>query len=579
MQTLWTIRELDINEKKIRDRLANELSISPMSASLLVRRGLYTPDAARAFIAPELSSLHNPFLMKDMDKAVDRLTEAIRKKERMLVYGDYDVDGTTAVALFCKFLTRCGADFDYYIPDRYAEGYGVSVQGVDYAVRNGCRLVIALDCGIRSADKVEYARKKGIDFIVCDHHLPGDELPRAVAVLDAKRADCHYPYKDLCGCGVGFKLVQAFAERNNIPFEELIPLLELTAMSIASDIVPVTGENRILAYHGLRCINRAPSAGVQSLVQMAGIVSGKVTFSDLIYRIGPRINACGRIKSGRDAVGLLITDTPDVALKMSEEIEKNNTDRKELDHRITEQALQLLAADSDNAQRFATVVCGRQWHKGVIGIVASRLTEHYFRPTIVLTEEDGMVSGSARSVGGFDIYSAIDSCRDLLENFGGHVFAAGLSMKSENYPAFKERFEAFVATHILPEQRQPYIEVETELAFNDITPQFFSVLEHLEPCGPGNPRPVFVTRNLCNYRYTRTVGKANEHLRLDVTDGQAALSGIAFGWGYMADAFRKGNRADICYTLEKNTYRGNTSLQMMVQDIHAVSPLSDKTTI
>lgn len=568
MQTVWNIRELNRNETVVRDRLARELSISPASASLLVRRGLYTPEAARNFIAPKLTALHNPFLMKDMEPAVERLVYAIEHGERILVYGDYDVDGTTAVALFCKFLSWHKADFDYYIPDRYTEGYGISFQGVDYAAQHNCRLIVALDCGIRSLDKVEYARRYGIDFIICDHHLPGEELPMAVAVLDPKRSDCHYPCKDLSGCGVGFKLVQAFSERKHVPLADLVPLLELTAMSIASDIVPVTGENRVLAYHGLRQINRAPSVGLRGLLTVANLYPNSVVFSDLVYRIGPRINACGRIKSGRDAVGLLMTDSEERATQLSKEIEEYNQQRKGFDHDITAEALQQLAADESNAARYTTIVCGQSWHKGVIGIVASRLTEHYYRPTIVLTESDGVVSGSARSVGGFDIYSAIDSCRDLLENFGGHVFAAGLSMKSENYPAFRQRLESYVSAHILPEQRQPHIEVEAEAGFGDITAQFFNIIEHLEPCGPGNPRPVFVTRDVHNYRYTRAVGKEKEHLHVDVTDGCASLCGIAFGYGHLEGYFRAGHHADICYTLAKNTYRGNTTLQMMIQDIH-----------
>ncbi|MCM1034241.1 MAG: single-stranded-DNA-specific exonuclease RecJ [Paludibacter sp.] len=568
MQTIWHIRALNGKEMLIRDKLARELCISEASASLLVRRGLYSAESARRFIAPSLTELHDPFLMKDMEKAVMRLSAAVENNERILVYGDYDVDGTTAVALVCKFLATHYNNFDFYIPDRYQEGYGISYQGVDYAVEHKCGLIIALDCGIRSMDKVEYARSCGVDFIICDHHLPAEEIPCAVAVLDPKRTDCAYPCKDLSGCGVGFKLVQAFAERQGIGIETLCPLLELTAMSIASDIVPVTGENRVLAYHGLKQMRRSPLVGVQSLLQQAGVTPNEVTFADLMYKIGPRLNACGRIKSGRDAVSLLLTETAETALLMGKEIEEHNTTRKGLDQQITLEALQQLAEEEDNVQRCSTVVCGKDWHKGVIGIVASRLTEYYYRPTIVLTESDGIVSGSARSVGGFDIYSAIDSCRDLLENFGGHVFAAGLSMKSENYTQFCRRFEEYVSAHILQEQRQPYIDVESELSLGDITSQFVSVVEHLEPCGPGNPRPVFVSRNLFNYRYTRAVGKSHEHLRLDVTDGRSVLSGIAFGQGQMESYFRNGNRVDVCYTLEKNTFRGNTSVQMMVQDIH-----------
>ena len=575
VQPRWDIQQLTGEHESVRDRLAGQLHISKVSASLLVQRGLTTPEAARAFIAPRLEALHDPFLMRDMDKAVSRLRRAVENGERILVYGDYDVDGTTAVALVFSFLSRlpeyadgrAAALLDYYIPDRYQEGYGISFRGVDYAAETGSTLIIALDCGIRSVDKVDYARSKGIDFIICDHHLPGADIPSAVAVLDAKRADSTYPYAELCGCGVGFKLVHAYIQQCGLPSSLLEPLLEPVAMAIASDIVPVTGENRILAYYGLKRINRAPSVGLESLLRVAGIEQGKVGIGDLVYKIGPRINACGRLKSGRDAVRLLVTTDPEEAQQMSSSINENNQARKDLDHDITEAAVAQLKADPHNEERKTTVVCGKDWHKGVVGIVASRLTEQWYRPTIVLTETDGIASGSARSVGGFDIYSAIDSCSDLLTNFGGHVFAAGLSMKSENVPLFKERFEAYVAAHILPEQLQPVIRVEAEICFADITAQFFNILRHLEPFGPGNPCPVFVTRNVCNYRYTKRVGKQGEHLRLDVTDRTGALSGIAFGRGNLAIDLMNGRNADLCYELHPNTFNGNTTIQMMVQDI------------
>lgn len=569
MQSVWEIHTLSASERQVALSLAAELNISFISASLLVRRGLCTPEAARSFISPQLSKLPDPFEMKDMDKAVDRLCSAIRSGEKILVYGDYDVDGTTAVALVYRFLRNYHSNIDFYIPDRYAEGYGVSNRGVDYAKANGCSLVIALDCGIRNNDQIDYATTQGIDFIVCDHHLPGGDLPKAVAVLDPKRSDCTFPCSELSGCGVGFCFMQAYAQKEAIAFEELLPLLELTAMSIASDIVPIVGENRILAYHGLAMINSKPSVGVSSLLEAAGLQPGKVTISDLVYRIGPRLNACGRIESGREAVELLITQDVDVARKIGDAINEHNQTRKDLDQAITNEALKLLEEDVTNTQRRASVVCGKDWHKGVIGIVASRLIEKYYRPTIVLTECDGIVSGSARSVAGFDIYTAIDSCRDLLDNFGGHIYAAGLSMKAENYPVFRERFEQYVQEHILPEQLQPSLSIECELPLGEITSKFFNILQHLEPFGPGNPRPLFVTRNVTNYRYTRAVGKSAEHLRLDVTDdGQHALSGIAFGKGELANYLLSGNKVDICYGLEKNVYKGVTSLQMMVRDIH-----------
>ncbi len=574
MQAKWNIKQLSAAETNCCKQLAHELNISEMSARLLVTRGITTADHARRFISPRISELHDPFLMKDMDRAVERLQTAIQQGEKILVYGDYDVDGTTAVALVYRFLMMQDAGvksqdlIDYYIPDRYSEGYGISFQGIDYAAEKGCTLIIALDCGIKAHDKVAYAQEKGIDFIICDHHMPEATIPDAVAVLDAKRADCTYPYKELSGCGVGFKLVQAYAQHNNIPFDTIIPLLELVAMSIASDIVPLTDENRVLAYYGIRHINQHPSVGLSAIIQIANIEQQKLNISDLVYRIGPRINACGRIHQGRDAVRLLITTDTEEARTMSESVNQSNTERKGLDEQITQEALLMLQTDPNNDHHTATVVCGKEWHKGVIGIVASRLTENYYRPTIVLTETDGIVSGSARSVGGLDIYSAIDSCRDLLTNFGGHPFAAGLAMKAENYPLFKERFEAYVAAHILPEQQQPVIEVEAEIQFCDVTNEFYNVIRHLEPFGPGNPRPIFVTRNICNYRYTRAVGQDNRHLRLDITDRTGSLGGIAFGMGHFALDLQNGKNMDVCYELGLNTFNGKTSLQMMVQDLH-----------
>ena len=572
MNSRWEIRKLSQSQQALIKSLAQELHISEISAGMLVRRGLTTAAAASSFVHPDLKQLHDPFLMKDMNEAVFRLQAAIQSNERILIYGDYDVDGTTAVALTYTFLCSVTdqSHIDYYIPDRYTEGYGVSFKGIDYAVQTGCTLIIALDCGIRSTQEVEYAKQQGVDFIICDHHLPGTKIPDAVAVLDAKREDCNYPFKELCGCGVGFKLAQAYCLKNNISFDNLHPLLPLVAMAIASDIVPVVGENRILVYYGIRGLNTNPSIGIQKLLGVASVEEGKLTVNDLVYKIGPRINACGRIRSGRDAVRLLITDNEDEALEMSEEINHQNEIRKGLDQQITNEALQLLEADPENLQKATTVVCGENWHKGVVGIVASRLIDSFYRPTIVLTLTDGMISGSARSVGGFDIYSAIDSCSDLLTNFGGHIFAAGLSMKPENLPEFKQRFENYVSQHILSEQRQPVIQVEAEINFSDITNQFFNILRHLEPFGPGNPRPIFVTRNICNYRYTRRVGKQGEHLRLDVTDQTGVMQGIAFGKGEYATHLMNGENLDICYELQQNTFNGQTTLQMLVQDLRLI---------
>ena len=590
MQYNWSIRHLTAVEQELQQQLERELNISSAAARMLVVRGIQTADEARAFVRPSLDKLHDPFLMRDMDKAVERLHRAIAQNEKILIYGDYDVDGTTAVALMYRFLegvqspiADCQSpNIDYYIPDRYTEGYGVSTQGIDYAVEQGCKLIITLDCGIKAVEKVAYANSKGIDVIVCDHHTPGDTLPDAVAILNMKRSDCPYPYKDLSGCGVGFKLAQAYTQRYLIEAkgneairlsgERLLPLTQLLAMSIASDIVPITGENRILAHFGIQQLNKAPFTGVSAIMQVAGIEAKKLTINDLVYRIGPRINACGRMKSGRAAVELLLTNDPVFARQQAEEVNQNNEDRRDCDTETTKEALLQLQDDPTYAERRSTVVYAPHWHKGVVGIVASRLTETYYRPTIVLTAgENGIISGSARSVGGFDIYAAIDSCHDLLTNFGGHKYAAGLSMHINDLPAFRERFEAYVAAHIQPNQLQPTLEIEAEIQLGDITKSFYNVLRHLEPFGPGNPRPLFVSRRLINHRDTRAVGKEREHLRLDVTDRQNAITGIAFGRADMAEYIQNGNAVDICYELNENTFNHYTTIQMMVQDIQPCS--------
>ena len=573
----WNIRRLTAVEQETQQQLERELNISSAAARMLVVRGIQTAEEARAFVRPSLDKLHDPFLMKDMDKAVERLHQAITRGEKILIYGDYDVDGTTAVALMYRFLLPLASSplasrLDYYIPDRYTEGYGVSQQGIDYAAEQGCSLIITLDCGIKAVEKIAYANSKAIDVIVCDHHTPGDELPAAVAVLNMKRDDCPYPYKDLSGCGVGFKLAQAYTQQYGLPFENLVPLLQLLAMSIASDIVPITGENRILAHFGIQQLNKAPFTGLSAIMQVAGIETKKITINELVYKIGPRINACGRMKSGRAAVELLLTDDPDFAHQQAEEVNQHNEDRRDCDTETTKEALQQLQDDPTFAQRRSTVVYSPNWHKGVVGIVASRLTETYYRPTIVLTAgEDGIISGSARSVGGFDIYAAIDSCLDLLTNFGGHKYAAGLSMHIDNLPEFKQRFEAYVAAHIREDQLQPTLLVEAELDLADITPAFYNVIRYLEPFGPGNPRPLFATRNLINHRDTRAVGKEGEHLRLDVTDRAYAITGIAFKRGDMAKHIQNGNPVDICYELDENTFNNRTTIQMMVQDIKPCS--------
>lgn len=569
MKYSWQIQTLTDEQQALRDKLADELHISPVAAALLVRRGITTREEASAFVHPSLSQLHDPMLMLGMREAEQRLSQAIDNGEKILIYGDYDVDGTTAVALMYRFLKAFYTNIDYYIPDRYTEGYGISFRGIDYAQQQGCTLIIALDCGIKSVDKVEYARLRNIDFIICDHHTPGDEIPKAVAVMDSKQANDPYPFKHLSGCGVGFKLAQAYAQTHNMSFEQaLTPLLELLAMSIASDIVPLTGENRVLAYFGIQQISTNPSVGLQGLMRMTGLEGQQVNISDLVYRIGPRLNACGRIKSGRAAVELLISDDAAVATEIAQTIEAFNSERKEKDESITQEALQQLEADPEHPNKHTNVAYGPQWHRGVLGIVASRLTENYYRPTIVLADtDDGLIAGSARSVGGFDIYTAIDSCRDLLTNFGGHMFAAGLSMLPQNLPEFKRRFEEYVAAHITDEQLVPVIRVEEELQLSDIDKQFYNVLRHLEPFGPDNPHPRFVTRALINNRYTKRVGKLGEHLKLDLTDRSLAITGIAFGKGEMATFIQNGNAVDVCYSIEQNTYNGVTSLQMKVEDI------------
>ena len=584
----WNIQQLTAVQTETLAQLERELNISSAAARMLVVRGIQTADEARAFIRPSLDKLHDPFLMKDMDNAVERLHQALTRGENILIYGDYDVDGTTAVAVMHRFLSEIGkrqteiastietrhpiSTIDYYIPDRYTEGYGVSYQGIDYAAEQGCTLIITLDCGIKAVEKVAYAKSKGIDVIICDHHTPGDELPTAVAVLNMKRKDCPYPYKELSGCGVGFKLAQAYTQHYGLPFENLVPLLQLLAMSIASDIVPITGENRILAHFGIKQLNTQPFTGLSAIMQVAGIEAKKITINELVYKIGPRINACGRMKSGRAAVELLLSDDATFARQQAEEVNQHNEERRDCDTETTKEALAMLEADTSFAQRRSTVVYAPPWHKGVVGIVASRLTETYYRPTIVLTAgEEGIISGSARSVGGFDIYSAIDSCHDLLTNFGGHKYAAGLSMHIDNLPEFQTRFEAYVAAHIREDQLQPTLHIEAELQLGDITNAFYNVLRHLEPFGPGNPRPIFVSRRLINHRDTRTVGKQGEHLRLDVTDRNAAITGIAFGRADMATHIQNGNPVDICYELNENTFNHHTTIQMMVQDIKPCS--------
>ena len=568
----WIYSDLTDEQNEIKHKLANELSISPVLAQLLIQRGILTFDDARSFFRPDLNDLHDPFLMKDMDKAVERLTKAMQSNEKILIYGDYDVDGTTSVSLVYRFLVRFYSNLEYYIPDRYNEGYGISKKGIDYAAQNNFKLIIALDCGIKAIEKIKYAKSLGVDFIICDHHNPDDELPPAVAVLDSKRADCNYPYKHLSGCGVGFKLMQAFAMENNIRFEELIPLLDLVALSIASDIVPITGENRILAFYGLKQINSNPSTGVKAIIDVCGLKDREISISDIVFKIGPRINASGRMKLATEAVELMVSRDYNFAYERSGTINEYNNDRKDLDKNITDDAIALIRQDDTYSERKSIVVFKPDWHKGVIGIVASRLAEEYYKPSVVLTESNGFASGSARSVLGFDLYKAVESCKDLLENFGGHMYAAGLTMKIEHVDEFSRWFEKYVAKHIEEDQTYPQIDIDAIIEFKDITPKFFRVLKQFGPFGPGNMKPVFESKNVYDFGSSRLVGKDQEHLKLELTDSSSenVMSGIAFRMYEFNDHLKALNPLDICYTLEENNFNGNTSIQLMIRDIKKV---------
>jgi len=577
MEKRWIIKEQASEE--VTTQLSKELNINKVLANLLVQRGITSFEEAKSFFRPSLEDLHNPFLMLNMDKAITRINQAIDNNENILVYGDYDVDGTTSVALVYSFLKQIYQNVDYYIPDRYKEGYGISFQGIDHAYKNNETLVIALDCGIKAVDKIDYANSKNVDFIICDHHLPGDKLPAAVAVLDPKQEACNYPYKELSGCGVGFKLMQAFAIDRDIPFEKLEPCLDLVAISIAADIVEIKGENRILAYYGLKKLNDNPRPGIESILKYSNIVRhydeelGKNVFekelsiSDLVFTIAPRINAAGRIASGKKSVELLNCKQAKGAEDIASEIDKNNKERRALDKDITDHALDIIAKNSFLQKSKSTVVYYNDWHKGVLGIVASRLTEVHYRPTIVLSLIDGMYTGSARSVKGFDIYAAIDSCNDLLENFGGHPFAAGLSIKKENIDEFVKRFEAYVAEHIETEMMTPEIMIDTELEVHQISDKFYNILKQFAPFGPGNMAPVFITKNAWDTGYAKVVGE--KHLKFRVRNplgNPAGYDAIAFGQADRLNIVKNGS-FDVCYTIDENVWRGNVSLQLMVKDI------------
>ena len=566
----WNIRPNTEEDIQLANMLAEELELNPVVCRLLVQRGISTVETAKKFFKPSLSDLHDPFLMPDMDKAIQRLNKALGNKEKILVYGDYDVDGTTAVALVYKFLRPYSSTLDFYIPDRYDEGYGISYKGINYAYENGFSLVIALDCGIKAITKIEYAREKGIDFIICDHHMPDDTLPDAVAVLNAKRTDSVYPYEHLSGCGVGFKLMQAFAKSNEFKFSDLENLLELTAVSIASDIVPITDENRILAFYGLKQLNSNPSLGLKGIINVCGLSGKEITISDIVFKIGPRINASGRMMNGKEAVELLLAKDMETAKEKSENINQYNEDRRELDKRITDEANAIINEIHNIEDQKGIVVYNPEWHKGVIGIVASRLSEKYYRPSVVLTKSSELVTGSARSIAGFDIYKAIEGCRDLLENFGGHTYAAGLSLKEENLEAFIKRFMQLADDEIDAEQMTPQIDIDQVIDLKDINVKFMNELKKLNPFGPNNEKPVFCSMRVQNYGTSRLVGKDQDHLKLEIYDdsnGGGPVHGIAFGMHKHFSYIKDGSPFDICYTVEENTYNGNTTIQLMIKDI------------
>ena len=559
----WTLKPKP-SEDKIK-HLAQALNVEDFVATLLIQRGIETFDDAKNFFRPSLEHLHDPFLMKDMDKAVSRIELAIENQENILVFGDYDVDGTTAVSLVSSYLKSHYPNIATYIPDRYDEGYGISFKGIDFADDNGFSLIIALDCGIKSIDHIAYAKEKNIDFIICDHHRPGSILPDAVAILDPKREDCDYPYDELCGCGVGFKLIQALGQNRNETIEDLVPYLDLVATAIAADIVPITGENRVLAYFGLQVINSDPRPGIKALVHQ--VKKKTLDITDVVFIVSPRINAAGRIKHGNHAVELLTEFNFEQAQQFASEIEQYNSDRKDLDKRITKEAFQQILENQEE-ERFSTVVFQEDWHKGVIGIVASRLIETYYRPTLVFTKSGDKYAASARSVKGFDVYNALDACAHHLEQFGGHMYAAGMTIKAENYSVFKEAFEQQVSATILPEMRTPEIEIDAEIDFSDITPKLIRILKQFEPFGPQNMTPVFMTTDVKDTGYAKTLGSEDEHLRLFVKQHNSdGLAAIGFGLGKKLDIAKNQNKFQLAYSLAENEWNGTVSTQLMLKDI------------
>ena len=567
MEKRWVVKEK--GDTAVVRQLAGALGVSESLANLMAQRNISSADEAKSFFNPSLDYLHDPFLMKDMNVAVDRISTAVKKNERILVYGDYDVDGTTAVALMYSFLKDQYSNVEYYIPDRYKEGYGVSFQGLDFAYQNNCKLVITLDCGIKAVEKVKYARTKGLDVIICDHHYPGVEIPKALAVLDPKQPSCSYPYKELSGCGVGFKLIHAYSRVHGIPFSKISHYLDLVAVSIASDIVPITGENRVLAYFGLKRLNESPRTGLREIIRESEVTKA-LTIEDVVFKIGPRINAAGRMETGSKAVDLLVSSDTRLATGISREINNFNIERRSVDRIITTEAMRMIAEDQRTVNSRTTVLYNPTWKKGVIGIVASRLIETYYRPTVILTESNGFATGSARSVQGYDLYQAIEACSDLLESFGGHMYAAGLTLKKENIKPFMERFEQYVNSTITEEQLVPRIFIDTELSFSEINDEFFKTMSQFQPFGPENMSPVFVSRNVFDTGSGRMVGSSGEHLKLDLcqeSTGQKSFSAIAFSQANHFEYIRGGNPFDICYSLEMNEFRGNRNLQLNIRDI------------
>ena len=568
MHFKWNYEPPTSEQKKAAEELGLKIGVNPVIASLLIKRGITTESAAKRFFRPQLADLINPFLMKDMDLAVDRLNDAMGRKERILVYGDYDVDGCTAVALVYKFLRQFYSNIDYYIPDRYDEGYGVSKKGIDYAKDTGVKLIIILDCGIKAIKEITYAKSLGIDFIICDHHVPDDEMPPAVAILNPKRPDDSYPFKYLCGCGVGFKFMQAFAKNNGISFSRLIPLLDFCAVSIAADLVPVVDENRILAFHGLKQLNLNPSIGLKAIIDICGLNGREISMSDIIFKIGPRINASGRMENGKETVDLLVERDYGNAIREAKHIDKYNEKRKDVDRHMTEEANQIVARLESQKHQNSIVLYDEHWKKGVIGIVASRLTEIYFRPTVVLTRNGNLATGSARSVAGFDIYSAIKSCRDILMNCGGHTYAAGLTLKWDDVKEFRDRFQKYVDEHIQPEQTEAMINIDAVIDFKDITKKFHNEIKKFSPFGPGNEKPLFCTKNVYDFGTSKVVGREQEHIKLELVDSKSSnvMNGIAFGQSESARYIKSKHSFDIAYTIEDNIFKRG-AVQLQIEDI------------